>query len=149
MKKVLFLLLAVVNLIHCQEQVSLTLQEVLEKLEGINDKLRGYEELLHKIPDMQRKLLHLEDNIQELRREVGQCVREDELEHLSNVSAAAHQEIYSFVHDEISGVKSLAERDECLEGSQLCGSLGICQNTVFSFTCSCSFWFRLGWFGLC
>ncbi|XP_068209451.1 uncharacterized protein [Palaemon carinicauda] len=136
----LLLLLAVVKLIHCQEHeqmIVFTLQGILENLESINNKLKGHDELLQRIPDMQEKLQHLENNLQGLSRERGQCLRGEDLEHLTIVSAAAHEEIKSFVHEEISGVISLAEKDECSEESVICGQLGTCENTLFSFTCSC------------
>ncbi|XP_068242665.1 uncharacterized protein [Palaemon carinicauda] len=150
----LLLLLAVVKLIHCQEHeqmIVFTLQGILQNLESINSQLKGHDELLQRIPDMQEKLQHLENNLQDvqqdqgnqktyfqgLSRETAQCLKGEDLEHLTNVSAAANQEIKSFVHDEISEVISLAQKDECSEGSLLCGQLGTCENTLFSFTCSC------------
>ncbi|XP_068221951.1 uncharacterized protein [Palaemon carinicauda] len=111
--------------------------------------------------DMQEKLQHLENNLQDVQQEQGnqktyfqelhhelehvkglsqetaQCLKGEDLEHLTNVSAAANQEIKSFVHEEISGVISLAQKDECLEGGLPCGDIGTCENTLFSFTCSC------------
>ncbi|XP_068225581.1 uncharacterized protein [Palaemon carinicauda] len=150
----LLLLLAVVKLIHCQEHeqmIVLTLQGILQNLESINGQLKGHDELLQRIPDMQEKLEHLENNLQDvqqeqgnqktyfqgLSRETARCLKGEDLEHLTNVSAAANQEIKSFVHEEISGVISLAQKDECLEGGLPCGEIGTCENTLFSFTCSC------------
>ncbi|XP_068206475.1 uncharacterized protein [Palaemon carinicauda] len=149
----LLLLLTVVNLIHCQEHeqmIVFTLQGILENLESINGKLKGYDELLQRIPDIQEKLQHLENNLQDvqqelenqktnfqgLSRETAQCLKGEDLEHLTNVSAAANQEIKSF-HEEMSEVISWSRKDECSEGSLLCGKLGTCENTLFSFTCSC------------
>ncbi|XP_068222052.1 uncharacterized protein [Palaemon carinicauda] len=140
----LLLLLAVVKLIHCQDHeqmIVLTLQGILQNLTSINGQLK----------DMQEKLQHLENNLQDvqqeqgnlktyfqgLSRETAQCLKGEDLEHLTNVSAAANQEIKSFVHEEISGVISLAQKDECLEGGLPCGDIGTCENTLFSFTCSC------------
>ncbi|XP_068205520.1 uncharacterized protein [Palaemon carinicauda] len=133
MKTLALILLAVVNLIHCQDPEQMiisTLQGVLEKLEGISEKLKGYEAIQQKQDEIMDKLMGLS-------RETGQCLRRDDLEHLTNVSAAAHQEIKSYVHEEISGVISLAEKDECSEGIHPCGSRGVCKNSLFSFTCSC------------
>ncbi|XP_068223771.1 uncharacterized protein [Palaemon carinicauda] len=116
MKKIISLLfLAVVNLIHCQDEeqiISITLEGVLEKLESIIDTLKM------------------------LSQETGLCLRREDLQQLTNVSAAAHQEIKTF-RKEISGIISWAEKDECLEGTHRCGRLGICEDTLFSFTCSC------------
>ncbi|XP_068212769.1 nidogen-2-like isoform X2 [Palaemon carinicauda] len=117
MKTLAFLILAVGNLIHCQvqeERIAATLHGILEKLEDISNKLKRHEELLHRIPAVQEKLELIENNLQ-----------------------GGHQEIKSFLQDEISGVISLAKIDECSEGSRLCGHFGICENTLFSFTCSC------------
>ncbi|XP_068204929.1 uncharacterized protein [Palaemon carinicauda] len=207
MKTLAFLLLSLVNLIHCQTEMQMivfTLQGVLEKLEDISDKLKGYEaiqqkqdeimdklieyeaieqkqdeindrlkgyeaiqqkqdeimdklieyeaieqkqdEINDRLKDVQQKLgihenrfqeLHHElDHVKGLCREIGHCLLGDDLEYLTNVSAEAHHEIKSF-HEEMSGIISLAEKDECSEGSLACGQLGICQNTLFSFTCSC------------
>ncbi|XP_068221880.1 uncharacterized protein [Palaemon carinicauda] len=150
----LLLLLTVVKLIHCQDHeqmIVLTLQGILQNLTSINGQLKGHDELLQRIPDMQEKLQHLENNLQDvqqeqgnlktyfqgLSRETAQCLKGEDLEHLTNVSAAANQEIKSFVHEEISGVISLAQKDECLEGGLPCGEIGTCKNTLFSFTCSC------------
>ncbi|XP_068204926.1 uncharacterized protein [Palaemon carinicauda] len=190
MKTLAFLLLSLVNLIHCQTEMQMivfTLQGVLEKLEDISDKLKEYEaieqkqdeindrlkgyeaiqqkqdeimdklieyeaieqkqdEINDRLKDVQQKLgihenrfqeLHHElDHVKGLCREIGHCLLGDDLEYLTNVSAEAHHEIKSF-HEEMSGIISLAEKDECSEGSLACGQLGICQNTLFSFTCSC------------
>ncbi|XP_068225568.1 protein kinase C-binding protein NELL2-like [Palaemon carinicauda] len=43
----------------------------------------------------------------------------------------------------MSEVISLARKDECSEESLVCGSFGICKNTLFSFTCSCPSGFTL------
>ncbi|XP_068225995.1 uncharacterized protein [Palaemon carinicauda] len=150
----LLLLLAVVKLIHCQEHeqmIVFTLQGIQENLESINGQLK----------DMQQKLQHLENNLQDVQQELGnqktnfqelhhelehvkglsretaQCLKGEDLQHLTNVSAAANQEIKSFVHEEISEVISLAQKDECSEGGLPCGEIGTCKNTLFSFTCSC------------
>ncbi|XP_068212767.1 uncharacterized protein [Palaemon carinicauda] len=194
----LLLLLTVVKFIHCQDHeqmIVLTLKGILHNLESINGQLKGHDELLQRIPDMQEKFQHLENNLQDvqeklehlennlqgLSQETGQLVRREVLEHLTNVSAAANEEIKSYVHEEISGVISLAQglsrdtaqclkgedlehlthvsaaanqeiksfheemsevislaqRDECLEGGLPCGEIGTCENTLFSFTCSC------------
>ncbi|XP_068246420.1 uncharacterized protein [Palaemon carinicauda] len=135
----LLLLLTAVKLIHCQEHehvIVSTLQGILQNLEIINGQLKGHDELLQRIPDMQEKLQHLENNLQGLSRETAQCLKGEDLEHLTNVSAAANQEIKSF-HEEMSEVISLSRKDECSEGSLLCGQIGTCENTLFSFTCSC------------
>ncbi|XP_068221861.1 uncharacterized protein [Palaemon carinicauda] len=110
---------------------------VHEEISGVISLAQGHDELLQKIPDMQEKLQHLENNLQGLSRETAQCLKGEDLEHLTNVSAATNQEIKSFVHEEISGVISLAQKDECLEGGLPCGEIGTCENTLFSFTCSC------------
>ncbi|XP_068215791.1 uncharacterized protein [Palaemon carinicauda] len=98
------------------------------------------------------KLQHLENNLQELHhemghvkgliRETGQCLKGEDLQHLTNVSAEANQEIKSY-HEEMSEVISLSRKDECSEESLVCGSFGICKNTLFSFTCSCPSGFTL------
>ncbi|XP_068225406.1 uncharacterized protein [Palaemon carinicauda] len=149
----LLLLLAVVKLIHCQDHeqmIVLTLQGIMLKLESINGQLKGHDELLQRIPDMQEKLQHLENNLQDvqqeqgnlktyfqgLSRETAQCLKGEDLEHLTSVSAAANQEIKSF-HEEMSEVIAWSRKDKCSEGSLLCGQLGSCKNTPFSFTCSC------------
>ncbi|XP_068222299.1 uncharacterized protein [Palaemon carinicauda] len=177
----LLLLLTVVKLIQCQDHeqmIVLTLQGILQNLTSINGQLKGHDELLQRIPDMQQKFQHLENNLQDvqeklehlennlqdmqeklqhlennlqdvqqeqgnlktyfqgLSRETAQCLKGEDLEHLTNVSAAANQEIKSF-HEEISGVISLAQKDECSEGGLPCGVIGTCENTLFSFTCSC------------
>ncbi|XP_068204936.1 uncharacterized protein [Palaemon carinicauda] len=134
MKTLVLLHLSVVNLIHCQDieqMIVFTLQGVLEKLEGVSDKLKGYEaieqkqdEIMNKLMDVQQKLDKLESNCQDFHHD---------LEHMKG----GYHEIKSFVPEGISGVISLAEKDECLEGSHPCGLLGTCQNTLFSFTCSC------------
>ncbi|XP_068222386.1 uncharacterized protein [Palaemon carinicauda] len=110
---------------------------VHEEISGVISLAQGHDELLQRIPDMQEKLQHLENNLQGLSRETAQCLKGEDLEHLTNVSAAANQEIKSFVHEEISGVISLAQKDECLEGGLPCGDIGTCENTLFGFTCSC------------
>ncbi|XP_068222390.1 uncharacterized protein [Palaemon carinicauda] len=124
---------------------------VHEEISGVISLAQGHDELLQRIPDMQEKLQHLENNLQDvqqeqgnlktyfqgLSRETAQCLKGEDLEHLTNVSAAANQEIKSFVHEEISGVISLAQKDECLEGGLPCGDIGTCENTLFGFTCSC------------
>ncbi|XP_068222295.1 uncharacterized protein [Palaemon carinicauda] len=123
---------------------------VHEEISGVISLAQGHDELLQRIPDMQEKLQHLENNLQDvqqeqgnlktyfqgLSRETAQCLKGEDLEHLTNVSAAANQEIKSF-HEEISGVISLAQKDECSEGGLPCGVIGTCENTLFSFTCSC------------
>ncbi|XP_068204939.1 uncharacterized protein [Palaemon carinicauda] len=134
MKTLVLLHLSVVNLIHCQDieqMIVFTLQGVLEKLEGVSDKLKGYEaieqkqdEIMNKLMDVQQKLDKLESNFQDFHHD---------LEHMKG----GYHETKSFVREGISGVISLAEKDECLEGSHPCGLLGTCQNTLFSFTCSC------------
>ncbi|XP_068221797.1 putative leucine-rich repeat-containing protein DDB_G0290503 isoform X50 [Palaemon carinicauda] len=171
------------------------LQDVQEKLEHLENNLQGHDELLQRIPDMQQKFQHLENNLQGLSQETGQLVRREVLEHLTNVSAAANEEIKSYVHEEISGVISLAQdmqeklqhlennlqglsretaqclkgedlehltnvsaaanqeiksfheemseviawsqKDKCSEGGLLCGKSRTCKNNPFSFTCSC------------
>ncbi|XP_068204934.1 uncharacterized protein [Palaemon carinicauda] len=148
MKTLVLLLLSVVNLIHCQDieqMIVFTLQGVLEKLEGVSDKLKGYEaieqkqdEIMNKLMDVQQKLGNMEANFQDVQRKLDNLESNfqdfhHELEHMKG----GYHEIKSFVRKGISGVISLAEKDECLEGSHPCGLLGTCQNTLFSFTCSC------------
>ncbi|XP_068222276.1 uncharacterized protein [Palaemon carinicauda] len=163
----LLLLLAVVKLIHCQDHeqmIVLTLQGILQNLESINGQLKGHDELLQRIPDMQEKFQHLENNLQDMQeklqhlennlqdvqqeqgnqktyfqglsRETAQCLKGEDLEHLTNVSAAANQEIKSF-HEEMSEVIAWSRKDKCSEGSLLCGKSRTCKNNPFSFTCSC------------
>ncbi|XP_068221870.1 uncharacterized protein [Palaemon carinicauda] len=182
MKLNVVLLLAVVNFIHgdeCKLLFDLAIVEIGGSLRTIYNHLKGHDQLLQRIPDMQEKLEHLENNLQDMQeklehlennlqdmqeklqhlennlqdvqqeqgnlksyfqglsRETAQCLKGEDLEHLTNVSAATNQEIKSFVHEEISGVISLAQKDECLEGGLPCGEIGTCENTLFSFTCSC------------
>ncbi|XP_068226430.1 uncharacterized protein [Palaemon carinicauda] len=153
----LLLLLAVVKLIHCQDNeqmIVLTLQGILQNLESINSQLKDMKEKLQHVEnnlqdvhqelgnqktnfqDMQEKLQHLENNLQGLSRETARCLKGEDLEHLTNVSAAANQEIKSF-HEEMSEVIAWSQKDKCSEGSLLCGQLGSCKNNPFSFTCSC------------
>ncbi|XP_068222271.1 uncharacterized protein [Palaemon carinicauda] len=134
--------------------------DVQEKLEHLENNLQGHDELLQRIPDMQEKLQHLENNLQDvqqeqgnqktyfqelhhelehvkgLSRETAQCLKGEDLEHLTNVSAAANQEIKSF-HEEMSEVIAWSRKDKCSEGSLLCGKSRTCKNNPFSFTCSC------------
>ncbi|XP_068205616.1 hemicentin-1-like [Palaemon carinicauda] len=115
------LLLVVGNLIHCQDHEKdndSNLEEVLEELEVISDKLKGYETIQRKQDEIMDKLMELHrdmEHIKGLIQETQQCPRGDELQHSHNVSAA----------------------DECSEGSHHCGRLGICEDTSFGFTCSC------------
>ncbi|XP_068206476.1 uncharacterized protein [Palaemon carinicauda] len=115
------LLLVVGNLIYCQEHkqdIDLNLEEVLEELKGISDKLKGYETIQRNQDEIMDKLMELHrdmEHIKGLIRETQQYTRGHELQHLPNVSAA----------------------DECSEGSHHCGRLGICEDTSFGFTCSC------------
>ncbi|XP_068232592.1 uncharacterized protein [Palaemon carinicauda] len=159
----LLLLLTVVKLIHCQDHeqmIVLTLQGILQNLTSINGQLKGHDELLQRIPDMQQKFQHLENNLQDVQQELGnqktnfqelhhelehvkglsqetaQCLKGEDLEHLTNVSAAANQEIKSF-HEEMSEVIAWSQKDKCSEGGLPCGVIGTCENTLFSFTCSC------------
>ncbi|XP_068207722.1 uncharacterized protein [Palaemon carinicauda] len=149
MKRNIILLLAVVNFIHCDEcklLFDLAIIEIGDSLRTIYNHLKGHDQLLRRIPDMQEKLEHLENNLQEihhelehvkgLSRETEQLVRGEVLEHLTNVSTAANQEIKSF-HEEMSEVIAWSRKDKCSEGSLLCGELGSCKNNPFSFTCSC------------
>ncbi|XP_068211797.1 uncharacterized protein [Palaemon carinicauda] len=146
MRTLAFLLLSVVNLIHSQDMqqmIVFTLQGILEKLENVSEKLKGYEtiqqkqdEIMDKLMDVQQKIGNLETNVQELSRDTEQCLRGEDLEHLTNVSAEANHEIKSF-HEDMSGIISLAEKDECSEGSNPCGARGTCHNSIFSFSCSC------------
>ncbi|XP_068222375.1 uncharacterized protein [Palaemon carinicauda] len=180
----LLLLLAVVKLIHCQDHeqmIVLTLQGILQNLESINGQLKDVQQELGNQKTNFQELHHELEHVKGLSQETGQLVRREVLEHLTNVSAAAKEEIKSYVHEEISGVISLAQglsretaqclkgedlehltnvsaaanqeiksfheemsevislaqKDECSEGSLLCGQLGTCENTLFSFTCSC------------
>ncbi|XP_068221826.1 uncharacterized protein [Palaemon carinicauda] len=153
MKIHVVLLLAVVNFIHCDEcklMFDLAIVEIGGSLRTIYNHLKGHDQLLQRIPDMQEKLEHLENNLQDMQeklehlennlqglsRETAQCLKGEDLEHLTNVSAAANQEIKSF-HEEMSEVIAWSQKDECLEGGLPCGDIGTCENTLFSFTCSC------------
>ncbi|XP_068221820.1 uncharacterized protein [Palaemon carinicauda] len=146
------------------EHLENNLQDVQEKLEHLENNLQGHDELLQRIPDMQQKFQHLENNLQDvqeklehlennlqdmqeklqhlennlqgLSRETAQCLKGEDLEHLTNVSAAANQEIKSF-HEEMSEVIAWSRKDKCSEGGLPCGVIGTCENTLFSFTCSC------------
>ncbi|XP_068221723.1 uncharacterized protein [Palaemon carinicauda] len=133
---------------------------VHEEISGVISLAQGHDELLQRIPDMQEKLQHLENNLQDvqqeqgnqktyfqelhhelehvkgLSRETAQCLKGEDLEHLTNVSAAANQEIKSF-HEEMSEVIAWSRKDKCSEGSLLCGKSRTCKNNPFSFTCSC------------
>ncbi|XP_068205525.1 uncharacterized protein [Palaemon carinicauda] len=132
MKTLVFLLLSVVNLIHCQDMeqmIVFTLQGVLEKLENISEKLKGYETI-------QQKQDEIMDKLKELSRDTKQCLRGEDLEHLTNISVETNHEIKSF-HEEMSGIISLAEKDKCLEVGNPCGARGTCHNSLFSFSCSC------------
>ncbi|XP_068204942.1 adhesion G protein-coupled receptor L4-like isoform X2 [Palaemon carinicauda] len=94
MKTPVFLLLAVVNLIHCQDRehlIEFTIQEVWEALKIVAEKLK------------------------ELSRDTKQCLRGEDLEHLTNISV----------------------ENECSEGGNPCGARGTCHNSLFSFSCSC------------
>ncbi|XP_068204812.1 uncharacterized protein [Palaemon carinicauda] len=80
MKTLVLLLLSVVNLIHCQDieqMIVFTLQGVLEKLEGVSDKLKGYEaveqkqdEIMNKLMDMQEKLDHLDNSLKDVQQKL-------------------------------------------------------------------------------
>ncbi|XP_068221793.1 putative leucine-rich repeat-containing protein DDB_G0290503 isoform X47 [Palaemon carinicauda] len=109
---------------------------VHEEISGVISLAQGHDELLQRIPDMQEKLQHLENNLQGLSRETAQCLKGEDLEHLTNVSAAANQEIKSF-HEEMSEVIAWSQKDKCSEGGLLCGKSRTCKNNPFSFTCSC------------
>ncbi|XP_068232587.1 uncharacterized protein [Palaemon carinicauda] len=109
---------------------------VHEEISGVISLAQGHDELLQRIPDMQEKLQHLENNLQGLSQETAQCLKGEDLEHLTNVSAAANQEIKSF-HEEMSEVIAWSQKDKCSEGGLPCGVIGTCENTLFSFTCSC------------
>ncbi|XP_068222356.1 uncharacterized protein [Palaemon carinicauda] len=156
----LLLLLAVVKLIHCQDHeqmIVLTLQAIMLNLESINGQLKGHDELLQRIPDMQEKLQHLENNLQDvqqeqgnlktyfqgLSRETAQCLKGEDLEHLTNVSAAANQEIKSF-HEEMSEVIAWSRKDKCSEGSLLWWTVRIMQEQPVQLHLFLSFWFHLG-----
>ncbi|XP_068221805.1 uncharacterized protein [Palaemon carinicauda] len=128
-----------------QETGQLVRREVLEHLTNVsaaaNEEIKSYvhEEIAGVISlaqDMQEKLQHLENNLQGLSRETAQCLKGEDLEHLTNVSAAANQEIKSF-HEEMSEVIAWSRKDKCSEGGLPCGVIGTCENTLFSFTCSC------------
>ncbi|XP_068225150.1 uncharacterized protein [Palaemon carinicauda] len=133
----LLLLLAVVTLIHCQEHeqmIVLSLKRILEKLEGIGEEIK---ELHHELEHVKGVAINNREYLERLSQETVQCLRGEDLEQLTNVSAAAHQEMKSFVHEQMSGVISLAEKDECSEGRLPCGKIGIGLNTVLSCNCSC------------
>ncbi|XP_068221752.1 putative leucine-rich repeat-containing protein DDB_G0290503 isoform X8 [Palaemon carinicauda] len=128
-----------------QETGQLVRREVLEHLTNVsaaaNEEIKSYvhEEISGVISlaqDMQEKLQHLENNLQGLSRETAQCLKGEDLEHLTNVSAAANQEIKSF-HEEMSEVIAWSQKDKCSEGGLLCGKSRTCKNNPFSFTCSC------------
>ncbi|XP_068218368.1 uncharacterized protein [Palaemon carinicauda] len=136
------------------ESINGQLKDMQEKLQHVENNLQDvHQELGNQktnFQDMQEKLQHLEDNLQDvqqeqgiqktyfqgLSRETAQCLKEEDLEHLTNVSTAANQEIKSF-HKEMSEVIAWSRKDECLEGGLPCGEIGTCENTLFSFTCSC------------
>ncbi|XP_068222354.1 uncharacterized protein [Palaemon carinicauda] len=170
----LLLLLAVVKLIHCQDHeqmIVLTLQAIMLNLESINGQLKGHDELLQRIPDVQEKLEHLENNLQDMQeklqhlennlqdvqqeqgnlktyfqglsRETAQCLKGEDLEHLTNVSAAANQEIKSF-HEEMSEVIAWSRKDKCSEGSLLWWTVRIMQEQPVQLHLFLSFWFHLG-----
>ncbi|XP_068221868.1 uncharacterized protein [Palaemon carinicauda] len=153
MKLNVVLLLAVVNFIHgdeCKLLFDLAIVEIGGSLRTIYNHLKGHDQLLQRIPDMQEKLEHLENNLQDMQeklehlennlqglsRDTAQCLKGEDLENLTNVSAAANQEIKSF-HEEMFEVIAWSRKDECLEGGLPCGEIGTCENTLFSFTCSC------------
>ncbi|XP_068222351.1 uncharacterized protein [Palaemon carinicauda] len=124
-----------------------SLQDVQEKLEHLENNLQ----------DMQEKLQHLENNLQDvqqeqgnlktyfqgLSRETAQCLKGEDLEHLTNVSAAANQEIKSF-HEEMSEVIAWSRKDKCSEGSLLWWTVRIMQEQPVQLHLFLSFWFHLG-----
>ncbi|XP_068222355.1 uncharacterized protein [Palaemon carinicauda] len=154
-----------------EQMIVLTLQAIMLNLESINGQLKGHDELLQRIPDMQEKfqhlenslqdvqeklehlennlqdmqekLQHLENNLQGLSRETAQCLKGEDLEHLTNVSAAANQEIKSF-HEEMSEVIAWSRKDKCSEGSLLWWTVRIMQEQPVQLHLFLSFWFHLG-----
>ncbi|XP_068205610.1 signal peptide, CUB and EGF-like domain-containing protein 3 [Palaemon carinicauda] len=107
---------------------------------GDNGKGNIQEKLQHlenNLQDVQQELENQKTNFQGLSRETAQCLKGEDLEHLTNVSAAANQEIKS-LHEEMSEVISWSRKDKCSEGNLQCGKFRTCENTPFSFTCSCS-----------
>ncbi|XP_068213703.1 uncharacterized protein [Palaemon carinicauda] len=123
----LLLLLTVVKLSHCQDHeqmIVLTLQGILQNLESINGQLKDVQQELGNQKTNFQELHHELEHVKGLSQETGQLVRREVLEHLTNVSAAANEEIKSYVHEEISGVISLAqglsrETAQCLKGEDL------------------------------
>ncbi|XP_068205547.1 uncharacterized protein [Palaemon carinicauda] len=135
MKTLAFLLMSVVNLIHCQDQMQMivfTLQGVLEKLEDISDKLKGHEELLHRIPDVQEKLGLIDSNLQD------ECL---EGSHLCGHLGTCQDSLFSFSCSCPSGYtwdgSDCADIDECAEGKDVCTSNAVCNNSIGSYSCSC------------
>ncbi|XP_068241260.1 uncharacterized protein [Palaemon carinicauda] len=138
-KSIGFILLAVFNLIHGQDDQLFiaSFQAMMRKLQDMSDTLEDVQEKLENLESSVQGLHHELEHVKGLSQDTGQCLRVDDLGYLTNVSAATHQEIKSFVHEEISAVISLADKDECSEGYFPCGHKGRCENTLFSFTCSC------------
>ncbi|XP_064090770.1 fibrillin-1-like [Macrobrachium nipponense] len=91
---------------------------------------------------------HVEGKLQELRfemehlkgihQETKDCLGREDLEHFKNISLAGQRELESFLHQEISGVISLLETDECSEGSHNCGDYEACTDKLVGFTCYCT-----------
>ncbi|XP_068225694.1 ribonuclease Y-like [Palaemon carinicauda] len=140
----LLLLLAVVKLIHCQDHeqmIVLTLQGILQNLESINGQLKGHDELLQRIPDMQEKFQHLENNIQDVQEKLEHLENnlqgheellqripdmQDKLQHLENNLQDVQQEqgnqktYFQELHHELEHVKGLSrETAQCLKGEDL------------------------------
>ncbi|XP_064090943.1 uncharacterized protein LOC135204719 isoform X2 [Macrobrachium nipponense] len=133
--------LTVGNLAHCQDWENLLfvkMEEVLEKQEAS----------LSQLKEMQEKQEHVEGKLQELRfemehlkgihQETKDCLGREDLEHFKNISLAGQRELESFLHQEISGVISLLETDECSEGSHNCGDYEACTDKLVGFTCYCT-----------
>ncbi|XP_066938866.1 uncharacterized protein [Macrobrachium rosenbergii] len=145
------LVLTVGNLVHCQEWENLLfikMEEVLEKQEA---SLKKQEAALSQLKEMQEKLQRVENNLQELhhamehvkgiQQERRDCLGKEDLEYFKNLSLAGQQELESSLHQEISGVISLLETDECSEGSHNCGDYEACTDKLVRFTCSCALGF--------
>ncbi|XP_068246861.1 uncharacterized protein [Palaemon carinicauda] len=84
----LLLLLAVVNLIPCQEyeqMIVFTLQGILKNLETINGKLG---ELHQELEHVKGVAEYNQGHLERLSQETVQSLRGDDFEHLTNLSAA-------------------------------------------------------------
>ncbi|XP_064090846.1 uncharacterized protein LOC135204628 [Macrobrachium nipponense] len=144
-----------------QEQVEGKLQEIQEKQEHVEGKLQKMQEKLqhveinlqefhHELEHMKGAVNSNQDSLQNIsakletlegiHRETKGCLGREDLEHFKNISSAGHQELESFLRQEISGVISLLETggiDECSEGSHNCTDYEACADKLFKYQCSC------------